>query len=520
MNQVNSSGDRLAVALHSLLQEAEGLTVDLGPTVRKVLEDGLREPLEPQETDALLTHVIATLREAARRRGDGKAEAALNQQANTLLQRAVSLRSRVRASLPGPMVREHSVHLLAEHNGIRRANVAPTPVFHEKEVPVVGGFIRTSDIKLWGDNERLEIHVAQFNSKNGRAPTSEELLKIMLGHMPLDGLDKDDEFDVLALARSIAANGVRKPPIIDVNGTLLDGNRRVAACQLILQDTHEFKSPAEKKRAEYIYVWQLTPYATDDDRQKVIVSLNFESDFKKEWPEYIKARKVAEEWESMLALEQRPGRERQVAMKKELSKKYALGPDTTVVNRYLKMVRWAREFEDHHINERKRDPFTVHHATNRHFQYFDELSKGEQKPGGVGYILNEDDNFRGIVFDLLFDGKIESWKQVRELKYVHQSDEARELLAKAHREEDVDTALGHVDSAVTIAKSKSAEMRSLGANLRIETFTKWLEEVPPRTLRDDVKPENLQRLLDAFMLVRGILEMREPKAGARPKRAT
>jgi hypothetical protein len=499
--------DELAIALQALLQEAQQLSADLGPTVRRVLDEGLRKPLAPQEAEALLTHVIEGLRTAARLRGDSKTEGALGQQAAELLQRAESLRERVRATAPGPMVRAHSLHLLPEHNGIRHSPVAPTPVFHEKEVPVNGGYVRTKDIKLWSNNERLEIHVAQFRANHGRAPSPEELLNIMLGHMPMEGLGKEDEFEILDLARSIAANGLRKPPIIDVDGTLLDGNRRVAACMLILAGTDEFGSAEEKKRAEYIYVWQLTPHATDDDRQKVIVSLNFESEFKKEWPEYIKARKVAQDWEGLLALEpQRPGKERQAAMKKALSKKYALGPDTTVVNRYLKMVRWAQEFEDYHINERNRDRFTVQHATNRYFQYFDELSKGEHKPGGVGYVLNDDDRFRGIVFDLLFDGKVESWKQVRDLKHIAPNAEARELLAKAHREEDVDTAQGYLEDAITIANTKRAEARSLGANLRIEIFTKWLEEVPPRTLRDEVKPENLQNLLNALMLVKAIIE--------------
>ncbi|MGH9892382.1 MAG: hypothetical protein ACREA0_10435, partial [bacterium] len=262
----------------------------------------------------------------------------------------------------------------------------------------------------------------------------------------------------------------------------------------------EFTSE-DKKRAEFIFTWQLTPHATDDDRRRVIVSLNFESDFKKEWPEYIKARKIYEEWEAMLALEpQKPGARRQAEMKRELSKKYALGPDTSIVNRYLKMVSWANEFEDHHINVRARDAFAVKHAANRYFQYFDELGKGE-KAGGVAWSLNQDDHFKQVVFDLLLDGKFENWRQIRALKQVFESDEARDVLARAHREEDVETAQEHVENAITIANMKSAQQRSLGADLRIETFTKWLEEIPPRTLRDAVKPRNLDRLLRALQLV-------------------
>ncbi|MEA5515784.1 hypothetical protein [Nodularia sp. UHCC 0506] len=58
----------------------------------------------------------------------------------------------------------------------------------------------------------------------------------------------------------------------------------------------------QKRRAEYIPVWQITEHATNDDRNAVVVSLNFESDCKLDWSDYIKARKVYEEWQAMLAL--------------------------------------------------------------------------------------------------------------------------------------------------------------------------------------------------------------------------
>jgi len=152
-------------------------------------------------------------------------------------------------------------------------------------------------------------------AKHDRAPSPEELLHIMRGQMRLEGMEDEDEFEIVTLARSIAANGVRKPPIIDVNGILLDGNRRVAACYLILNDTSGEFTSDEKKRAEYIYVWQLLDGATDDERDRVMVSLNFESDCKKDWPEYIKARKVFDDWEAMLALEgpKKPGQQRLLA---------------------------------------------------------------------------------------------------------------------------------------------------------------------------------------------------------------
>jgi len=492
-----------------LVQRAASIVAELDDEVNEMLEDGVSRPLDARKAERLLSRVIEHLQEVvARRASEGRTTAKLSD-VRVLIKHAMEARERVQMAIraDGPMVKKHLFHLLEKHNGIQTQPVVPPPVFHERTVNMSGGYVKTTDLKLWGHNERLDIHVNQFRAKHDRAPTPEELLHIMLGEMRLEGMQEEDEFEIMTLARSIGANGVRKPPIIDVDGTLLDGNRRVAACHVILNDTSGAFTSEEKKRAEYIYVWQLLDGATNDERDKVMVSLNFESDCKKDWPEYIKARKVFEEWDAMLALEpKKAGPQRQAEMKRELSKKYALGPDTGVVNRYLKMVKWAQDFEEHHINFRKNDKFAVKHASNRYFQYFDELGKGE-KAGGVAYALENDETFKRQVFDLLFDGKITNWRQVREFKHVVEVPEAREVFAKAHKEPNVEEAQEFVDHAITLANSKRATTRALGANTRIEVFTKWLEEVPPRTLHDDVKSENLQRLLVALKLVESAVNL-------------
>lgn len=506
----NTITDQIANEFRQLIEAAKELTSDDGPDLDELLTEGLTNPLDPETAAELLGRATEMIRARAAARGDRKTADALSEGAAQLIALAAAAKERVRMMMPATrsgMVKRQTIHLLEKHNGVGRGPVVPRPVFHETEVPMEGGFIRTRDIKLWRENERLEIHVQQYQARHGRQPSSEEMLGIMLGQMALEGATKGDEFEIRTLARSIAANGVRKPPIIDVDGTLLDGNRRVAACYSILADTSGEFTPDEKKRAEHIYVWQLLPHATDDDRTKVIVSLNFESDYKKEWPEYIKARKVYQDWEAWLNLENpRPSSKRQTEMKRELSKKYALGPDTSIVNRYLKMIKWTNEFEDHHINFKKRDLFEVKHKANHYFQYFDEIGKGENTQGGVAWWLTQDDKLKMIVFDLLFDGKIENWRQIRDIRHIAASEEAREALGKAHAELDVETAQDHVETAITIANTKRAGMRSIGANTRIESFAAWLDEVPPRTLRDEVKPDNLKALLRALKTVEAIAQ--------------
>jgi hypothetical protein len=147
----------------------------------------------------------------------------------------------------------------------------------------------------------------------------------MCSKMGLLGAE-EDEFKIVKLANSTAVNGVRKPPVLDVDGTPLDGNRRIAACLLIL-NSDEYDAE-QKKRVENLYVWKLTEFATADDRRAVVVSLSFEDDCKEQWRAYIKARKVFDDWQAMTLREPGAGTERIREMQEELAKRYAFGSDT------------------------------------------------------------------------------------------------------------------------------------------------------------------------------------------------
>lgn len=496
MGPVDGVSEAMRHEFVAVIEAAYRISEDVGAEVGAILREGRRSPLGPEETVRLLTKVIIALRDGAARREDSAALRSLAGDVEILVERLVQPRDSNVGLSDGNV--SGTAGLLSK-NGVEAGPVRPTPVFHGRMVPMNCGFVKTTDIDLWEGNLRLDIHLAQFRHARGREPTSEELLDIMLSRLPLPGLATDDQFEIVELARSIAVNGVQRPPILDVGGTLLDGNRRVAACHYILH-RDEFSSD-EKRRAEYVFVWQLTEHATPDDRDAVIVALNFEPAYKQDWPEYVKARKLHDEWEAMLIIEPTPpGPKRLAEMKRELSKKYALGPETTVVNRYLKMVEWANEFEDYHITERMLDPYEVKHKANAYFQYFDELAKG-MKPGGVAYSLGQDDAFKRLVFDLLFDGKFKNWTEIRHLKHIAANEEARDLLTRARHEEDRDAAQDLVDDAVTVARIRPAEYREMGANTRIESFVEWIEQLPVRAFRDQISAENLRRLLSALKLV-------------------
>ncbi len=480
-----------------LVEDAKRISEELGAEVDHLLVEGQEHPLSYEEARRLLTKVVHSLKVSAHVKGR-KVPKDLDTSVDAIVKRILLARDRLHGVQNGTApARPPSGVTLVDWNGLSVQHVQPTPWFQGRAVPMVAGFVKTADLNLWGQNERLDIHLGQFRQKQGREPNPSELIDMMMSHLKLPGLGKEDQFEILELARSIAINGVRKPPILDTDGTLLDGNRRVTACRYILS-SDEFDADA-KKMADRIFVWQLTPSAVEDDRRAVVVSLNFEPDCKQDWPEYVKARKVYEEWQAMLTLEPRtPNASRQAQLKRQISVRFALGPETSVVNRYLKMVRWANEFEEHHVVARNRDEYEVKHKANKYFQYFDELGKGEQS--GVANAL-KDDTFKGLVFDLLFEEKFDSWKNIRDLKHIYENEEARQLLLKAKNEDDRDEALDLVEQAGAIARTQKAEVRQLGANTRIETFVQWLEELPVKAFRDQIKPENMRRLLDALRLV-------------------
>ncbi|WP_420346545.1 hypothetical protein [Pelagibius sp.] len=492
----------IANEFRALVEAAHRVSTDVGQTVEEILVAGTGDPLPTEEARSLLTRVVEVVRSGAADRGDKGGVAVLSRDLEGFINQVMATRTRLGLT-PGRAPDCNKAPLLLQgYNGIQPRPVKPSPVFHEREIPVVEGFVRTRDIRVWDENERIDIHLNQFQQVHGRAPTSDELLDIMLGKLKLPGITDDDQFAIRELARSIAVNGVRKSPIIDIDGTLLDGNRRVSACYFIL-NSPDF-SAEEKRRAEWLQVWQLTEHATDADRDSVIVSLNFEPDYKQDWPEYVKARKVYEHWQAMLALEPRanPSNTRQREMKREIARRFALSVDE--VSKKIAMVSLAEEFEDYHVSERNQDKYAVKHRAERYFQYFDELGKGKGS-GGVYWSLNQDDAFKHLVYDLLYEGKFQNWNKIRDLKYVYQNEDALACLRRAREEADVEAGQELVNDGCGLARASRAEQRQLGANTRVKVFVDWFKDLPVKTFQREepgaITQDNLKGLHGVLQLV-------------------
>ncbi len=512
-------------SLAALLHSAETISSDVSATVKEILREGVEKPLSREEIRVLLTRIVEAVRKGGSRRGDQEIVKLLDREAETLIDDVEEVRvqffSGAEESSAGVAISDpdqkrskpdgNEPNLrLQDYDGISPRPVKPVPMFHGRPVTVMEGFVLTRHIELWEQNERLNIHLAQFQQKFGRDPDPEEVKSIMKGQMSLPGIEETDQFAISNLAKSIAVNGVRKQPIIDINGKLLDGNRRVAACYRILEDDSGEFTSEEKERAKWLKVWQLTEHATKQDRDAVIVSLNFESDFKQDWPEYIKAQKVHDAWKEQLTYELRasPSKARVKEIRKNIARKFALSVDE--VTRYTNMVDLALEFEDYHGCSK--DPHAVKHRASDRFQYFDELNKGK-KAGGVHWSLNQSDSFKHLVFDILYDGKFKNWRQIRDLKFVYENEDAVEILKKARQEADVEAAQEYVDDAISLARAARIEQRQTGANTRIRTFTEWFLGLPVKVFDQNesgcVTSENLRRLRNTLNHVETYLEANE-----------
>jgi hypothetical protein len=499
----------LAEDVRALLREVRVLCTGLDADLPEEI-GGVQEQFNDDELRQMLTNILVLIRsegepaEADRDRIAAEVrsivEAAVARRADAL-ERLASFPESDRVEAGHANVDDERSHLpLTPHGGVQVRPVLPTPIFLGQPIQLEEGFVSTRDIAFWQNNKRLRIDLENFRRKEGRDPDPDELKRML---SPKDSTTKGDPYKIGELAADIAARGVLTPPVIDFWGTAWDGNRRLAACLYILHND-EF-SDTEKARAAKIRVWQTDEHATEDQIQSIVTSLNFGEDFKLPWPEFVRAREVAdavaELRDNLQTRHTTLSDKEDTDIRRRVGKKFGIRTDK--VTRYCKLVTWAEEFEDYH-REQDRDENEIATRTAELTQYFVELDagRGDDK---LATKFKDDESFRAIVFDLLFDDKIKNWSQVRELRRVYETPDALDQLKAAHREPDRAQARQNVVNSVDLARQKSLAQRRIGRGAELGRIAKWLREDVTLAVLSTLDVDVLREFRDAARAVDGMI---------------
>lgn len=494
MTTADLSGADLAASVAEVLREAQVLAQDYEADLSDALRLAAEQPLTEAELHSLFTKIVTRLR--AGRGADSTAKREIAAEVHELVNEMV-------ADYVAAHPTADQEHLeLHDRFGMKVREVMPSPVFLGQRVTLKEGFVDVTKLRLWPENSRLTLHLNEFRKRYGRSPSSGELVDILLSKIPFEGVapkDRLDYFKIHELADSIAANGVRVPPIIDWTGMPYDGNRRLAACIYILgNDDYD---DAQRENARWIKVWQAPEDTTPEQINNIVVALNFEKDLKQPWPEYVRAKQVFDEYEKRrdlaMAIDKTPDLTK---IRREVGRKFGIRTDE--VTRYVKMVEWALEFQEYHVDS-GRDEAEVLHRTNKYFQYFYELDSG-RGDDKLSAKLDKDDALKGIVFDLLYEDKFKRWAQIRDLRKVFADEEATTVLLDAATNPDPGMGRELVEQAIAVARRHDISRKQVGVEQRVEEFTKWLEtEATQQTWRNHVSLDVLKRFLAAIRAADG-----------------
>jgi len=457
--------------LRRLLDEMLVIADTLGDDVAAAVRIASEKPLPESRARALYTRVLTMLR-SPRLPLDDEARHALAQRVSEEVEGFIGSESR---PLPDEATQdvdgdghEETPIALRKYNGLSPHSVVPVPEFNGKRIAVEEGYVDVTDLDLWKGNHRVELAVREFTERNGRDPDHGELLGIIQGEVVLPSLTKKDPFQVLPLARSIARKGVERPPILTWSGEPKDGNRRIAAAKFVVEHPEDFSSE-QRERARWIRVWRCPQGTTEDQVEAIVVALNFEPELKVPWEEYIKARLVAERYDDEKSKLSRVTQSATKLLRESVAAHFAIKP--AEVTRYLKMVDWATDFEQYHVEEKGRDEADVRYKANDIFQWFYEIDAGRGNEK-LTRRLDSDDALKEVVYDLMFD-VLDSGAQVRALHKVVADDDAVSFLTKAHdtwsHDPESDEARGKalelVKDAIEEANRKSTQLRKTRLSL-------------------------------------------------------
>jgi len=372
--------------------------------------------------------------------------------------------------------------------------------FHGRDVSGWQGHIHVDDVEGWVENIRLRFFLNHWRARvadSSRLPTTDDIYQIMIEADREEERESAKPFHVERLAENIARNGIQEPISVflgsDGRCTLWDGNRRFYA-SLHIQRSARFAERREATQWIPAFVVETTGDPLDDEllRHAVLTELNFVEKDHIPWPTYVKAEQISQDYERMTASDPAdPVFCRDV--KERLAKAYGL-KNWRVADRWIKMYQRAQQFKEFHEEERARPSVDVDLLIQERFEYFDELSK----PGVWGALQNDADA-RDEVFTWLWDGKFQSFADVRSVPRILVDPVAREY-ANSGDKEGVRRALDHL-----IANDPVRVKDKRAANGKVDQFAKWLNSFK----REDFKQLNSDSLQNLRAILTDVVRMLE-----------
>ncbi len=344
--------------------------------------------------------------------------------------------------------------------------------FHRRRVEVWSGYVKTKNITGWVENVRIRLFVKQWaRDHNDAQPTNEEILDHMRNDPHFSSDNKTREFELDSLAESIVKNGVRQPVVITSAGNLLDGNRRYFASLMKLREAEKAGDRTTMAMVTYLPAFVLSPACSDEDLNAVLVEENFVDACRREWPPFIKAMKVFEDYKGF----------REVGLSKsaaitELVEHFGGkgfgGKNKNQIQRWIRMMGFIEEFieyfssDDEETGRTAKDEYEIMWKTQKYFEYFDELTTAK-----VMKVLEADAEFKSKVFEHLYDESFVNFKEIRQLPSIALDRKARDTFMSGTGREAVADTLNWVAVTGMVKKVIGLNERVLGFKRLLESLT-------------------------------------------------
>lgn len=290
----------------------------------------------------------------------------------------------------------------------KREDTPIQQMYHGKLIQLWKGEVPVSVIEGWVDNPRIEMAVKRLRATLGdrQEVTQDMVYKIM---------KEDDDVDLKNLKDNIVKNGLRVPLVLSFRKKLIDGNRRFFAVKYALEEGGD----EIRERLSRVPALVLTDDARDDYEERIIVEENFTPSHKKDWPHYVKARQIQKARDNGLTPE-------------KIRDKFGLS--ISEVREILQILGVIEDFMVFAIGKPdpeepgggglgiSEDDAEAFIAKGNRYQYFNEAKKSLRDD------LRRNPEFQACFFRWLYEGKYNSFAEVRLAFQAFQDEEARHIM--------------------------------------------------------------------------------------------